>query len=174
MHPMDNIYESAKSVQRFPMPAFDGIKGLHGDKVLALLGLNNKRASEKTAIARRDAQALRADYEAKGMGEEKKVKKEIDTDDGTPKDGKETLEMVFERIMGRDMNLTWTKPQHYSNNRTLPNPLEMAKEECLGGNCNITAVDEKNDKHVKVLVNRKRVAAQPMPSAGADMPVKRL
>ena len=165
---------SAKSVQRFPMPAFDGIKGLHGDKVLALLGLNNKRASEKTAIARRDAQALRADYEAKGMGEEKKVKKEIDTDDGTPKDGKETLEMVFERIMGRDMNLTWTKPQHYSNNRTLPNPLEMAKEECLGGNCNITAVDEKNDKHVKVLVNRKRVAAQPMPSAGADMPVKRL
>ena len=51
---------------------------------------------------------------------------------------------------------------------------EMAKEECLGGNCNITAVDEKNDKHVKVLVNRKRVAAQPMPSAGADMPVKRL
>ena len=41
---------SAKSVQRFPMPAFDGIKGLHGDKVLALLGLNNKRASEKTAI----------------------------------------------------------------------------------------------------------------------------
>ena len=79
-----------------------------------------------------------------------------------------------DRIMGRDMNLTWTKPQHYSNNRTLPNPLEMAKEECLGGNCNITAVDEKNDKHVKVLVNRKRVAAQPMPSAGADMPVKRL
>ena len=58
--------------------------------------------------------------------------------------------------------------------KPLPNPLEMAKEECLGGNCNITAVDEKNDKHVKVLVNRKRVAAQPMPSAGADMPVKRL
>jgi hypothetical protein len=152
------------------MPALDGVKGLHSDKVLALLGLNNKRASEKTKIARQDAKALRADYEAKGMGEEKKVQKEIDTDDGTPRDGVETLDMVFERIMGRGMNLTFTKPQHYSNNRTLPNPLEMAKEECLGGNCNITSVDEKNDKHVKLLQKRKVVDAQ-IPPPAMDMPV---
>eukprot|EP00943_MAST-04B_sp_MAST-4B-sp1_P005858 g5858.t1 len=161
---------SAKTLQRFPMPALDGVKGLHSDKLLALLGLNNKRASEKTSIARQDAKALRADYEAKGMGEEKKVQKEIDTDDGTPKDGVETLDMVFERIMGRGMNLTFTKPQHYSNNRTLPNPLEMAKEECLGGNCNITSVDEKNDKHVKLLQKRKVVDTQ-IPPPAMDMPV---
>ena len=65
--------------------------------------------------------------------------------------------MIFERIMGRDMNLTWTKPQHYSNNSTLPNPLENAKQECLGGNCNIARVDIKNDKRVKWLQNRKKL-----------------
>ena len=97
------------------------------------------------------------------MSEEKQVKKQIDTDDGTPKDGKETLDMIFERIMGRDMNLTWTKPQHYSNNSTLPNPLENAKEECLGGNCDITRVDMKNDNRVKRLQNRKKTAATPVP-----------
>ena len=126
--------------------------------------LNNKRASEKTNIARNDVKAIRANYEAKGMGVEKLVKKEIDVDDGTPKNGVETLEITFKRVMGREMNLTWTKPQHYNNNHTLPNPIETAKEECLGGNCNVSPVDEKNDRLVKILAKRKLVAAQPLPS----------
>eukprot|EP00943_MAST-04B_sp_MAST-4B-sp1_P008037 g8037.t1 len=156
---------SARTLQKFPMPAFDGIKCLHSDKALALLSLNNKRASEKTKIARNDVKAIRAGYEAKGMGVEKLVKKEIDADDGIPKNGVETLEMTFKRIMGREMNLTWTKPQHYSNNRTLPNPIDTAKEECLGGNCNLSSVDENNDRQVKMLAKRKLIAAQPLPSA---------
>ena len=154
---------SAKTMQMYPMPHLNRMRGVHSDAEIARLSLTNKRASQKTQLARKDAKALRADYEAKGMGEEKQVKKQIDTDDGSPKGGKETLDMIFERIMGRDMNLTWTKPQHYSNNSTMPNPLVIANEECLGGNCNITRVDEKNDKRVKWLQNRKKTAATPVP-----------
>jgi len=154
---------SAKTMQMYPMPNLNRMRGVHSDAEIARLSLTNKRASEKTQLARKDAKALRADYEAKGMGEEKQVKKQIDTDDGSPKGGKETLDMIFERIMGRNMNLTWTKPQHYSNNSTMPNPLVIANEECLGGNCNITRVDEKNDKRVKWLQNRKKTAATPVP-----------
>ena len=162
---------SAKTMQMYGMPRLDLRRGIYSDEKLALLSLTNKRATEKTQLARKDAKAIRADYEAKGMGAEKQVKKQIDTDDGSSKDGRETLDMMFERIMGRDMNLTWTKPQHYSNNSTLPNPLENAKQECLGGNCDITRVDVKNDKRVKWLQNRKKTAASPVPRR---MPFKRL
>ena len=44
------------------------------DEKLAQLSLTNKRASEKTQIARNDAKAIRADYEAKGMRGRSKLK----------------------------------------------------------------------------------------------------
>ena len=131
------------------MPPYD-VPGLHSDQVMSGLSLTRARAEVKTKTAKDTANALKAEVEKKGVKPVRTPPELVDTETGKPEKGsKETTDMLFERIMGRPLDLSWQKPAFNAS----ANAYDAAVTECLGGNCNLTKIDEKNDFESKKLAN---------------------
>eukprot|EP00945_MAST-04E_sp_MAST-4E-sp1_P007005 g7005.t1 len=127
------------------MPPYE-TPGLLSDKTIAHLSLTRARANEKTKVAREAAEAVKTAVQKSGLGKVKNPPQEVDKETGGPTEGKETTEMMFERIMGRPLNLKWKKPAFPK-----PGTLDSAVTGCLGGKCILTPIDAQNDMEGKKL-----------------------
>lgn len=99
---------------------------------------------KKTKAAREASDAVKTAVEKSGIGKVKNPPENVDKETGGPTEGKETTEMMFERIMGRPLNLKWEKPAPLDT-------LDSAITGCLGDKCILSPIDAKNDMEGKKL-----------------------